>query len=99
METKRKSSSEIEYPTESTIGNQKYRAAETSSAAEPALRETPLRQRIAENAYDLYLRRGQIHGHDVDDWLEAERDILDQLKAPVVAKKARKPRTRRRRAG
>jgi hypothetical protein len=99
MEKKRNPSSEIEYSSDATIGNQKYRAGGISSAAEPALSETPLRQRIAKNAYELYLRRGQIHGHDVDDWLEAERYLLDQLKAPVAAKKARKPRTGRRRVG
>lgn len=33
----------------------------------------PPRQRIAEKAYELFLRRGQVPGHDVEDWLEAER--------------------------
>ncbi len=33
----------------------------------------PLRQRIAEKAYELFLRRGQAPGNDVEDWLEAER--------------------------
>ena len=30
---------------------------------------------IARRAYDLYLGRGCEHGHDVDDWLDAERDL------------------------
>lgn len=30
-------------------------------------------------AYDLYLRRGQENGHDLDDWLEAESEILREL--------------------
>jgi hypothetical protein len=30
---------------------------------------------IARRAYDLYLARGREHGHDVDDWLQAERDL------------------------
>ena len=30
---------------------------------------------IARRAYELYERRGGRHGHDVDDWLQAEADI------------------------
>jgi hypothetical protein len=30
---------------------------------------------IARRAYDLYLGRGCDHGHDVDDWLKAEREL------------------------
>jgi len=30
---------------------------------------------IARRAYDLYLARGREHGHDVDDWLTAEREL------------------------
>ncbi len=35
-----------------------------------------LGSRIAHRAYELYLQRGQEHGHDLEDWLEAERQIL-----------------------
>jgi len=35
-----------------------------------------LGSRIAERAYELYVQRGQEHGHDIEDWLEAERQIL-----------------------
>ncbi len=38
-------------------------------------------QRIANRAYGLYLDRGMVHGADVDDWLEAERQIDDELRA------------------
>ena len=30
---------------------------------------------IARRAYDLYLARGCESGHDVEDWLQAERDL------------------------
>jgi Protein of unknown function (DUF2934) len=30
---------------------------------------------VACRAYDLFLSRGSQHGHDVDDWLEAERQL------------------------
>ena len=35
-----------------------------------------LGSRIADRAYELYVQRGQEHGHDFGDWLEAERQIL-----------------------
>jgi Protein of unknown function (DUF2934) len=30
---------------------------------------------VARRAYDLYFARGCEHGHDVDDWLQAEREL------------------------
>ena len=30
---------------------------------------------IARRAYDLYQARGCQPGHDVDDWMQAERDL------------------------
>ena len=30
---------------------------------------------VARRAYDLYLARGCAHGHDIDDWLQAEREL------------------------
>jgi hypothetical protein len=32
--------------------------------------------RVALRAYELFLARGGVHGRDIDDWLEAEREIL-----------------------
>lgn len=32
-------------------------------------------QRIAQRAYELYLARGGRDGRDLDDWLEAEREL------------------------
>ena len=42
---------------------------------EAAIRTT-LHSLIAEQAYALYELRGRVHGHDLDDWLEAERLIF-----------------------
>lgn len=35
----------------------------------------PDRERLASRAYELYLARGGGEGRDVDDWLEAEREL------------------------
>lgn len=32
-------------------------------------------ERINQRAYELYQLRGESHGHDTEDWLEAERRV------------------------
>ena len=51
-----------------------------------------LHQRIAEKAYELYHKRGEFHGQDLDDWLEAERLVLSEIgsQAHSTAKKPRR---------
>jgi len=34
---------------------------------------------VAKRAHDLYSERGYRHGSALDDWLEAEREILSQI--------------------
>jgi len=40
-------------------------------------RRDPLTEAIARRAYELFLERGGEDGHDVDDWLRAERELLE----------------------
>lgn len=47
---------------------------------------TELQNRIAQRAYQIFENRGKAHGHDVEDWLSAEREILHSL--PVHIKDA-----------
>jgi len=52
-----------------------------SAGSEPAQSEAlpacdDLQARIAKRAYQLYLERGVDHGYALDDWLQAEREIL-----------------------
>jgi hypothetical protein len=35
----------------------------------------PIEQQIQLRAYELYEQRGRTDGHDLDDWLQAERRI------------------------
>ena len=39
-----------------------------------------VQQKIADIAYILYEQRGKAPGHELDDWLEAERRILGKQK-------------------
>ncbi len=53
---------------------------------ETELSDTDLQhQRIALRAYELYEARGYIHGFDVEDWLQAEREILSKAAEPEKA--------------
>lgn len=35
-------------------------------------------QQISDRAYHAWLKRGCTHGFDVEDWLEAERQLLSE---------------------
>jgi hypothetical protein len=35
----------------------------------------PTHEEIARRAYEIFVARGGEHGHDVDDWLQAEREL------------------------
>ena len=40
--------------------------------------EIPTREEIAQRAFDIYQQRGAANGWDLDDWLEAERQLLTE---------------------
>jgi hypothetical protein len=44
-----------------------------SASAAPVFHDS-----IANRAYELFERRGGTHGHDLDDWLQAEREVAGQ---------------------
>lgn len=58
-------------PSSATLGAQDGRAA---------ARKNPIAEDIELRAYHIYLQRGEAHGHDLDDWLQAERQVLAGLK-------------------
>lgn len=47
------------------------------AAAEPAIIE----DEIARRAYELFEERGGAPGHELDDWLTAEREVRDTVAA------------------
>jgi len=44
-------------------------AAETVETNQPTIEE------ISQRAYEIYLERGGAHGSDIEDWLQAEREL------------------------
>ena len=57
-------------------------SASESSHVQPISPYEDLHALIAKRAYDLYCERGFRPGSALDDWLEAEREILSQI-SPV----------------
>ena len=51
--------------------------------------QTAFHSIIAKRAFELYEKRGRIHGQALDDWLNAEREVLKR--PPYSTKGARKP--------
>jgi len=45
----------------------------------------PRYQQISLRAYELYEARGRVDGFDVEDWLQAEREILAEAAEPEKA--------------
>ena len=43
-----------------------------------------VRERIARRAYENFVERGSVHGHHVDDWLNAEHELIIRLTPAVV---------------
>jgi DUF2934 family protein len=39
---------------------------------------------VTRRAYELYEERGGEHGHDLDDWLQAEREVQDALRSTAA---------------
>lgn len=44
-------------------------------AAPAPVKAAPTREQIAKRAYEIFLARGQAHGHEKDDWAQAEREL------------------------
>jgi hypothetical protein len=57
------------------------------------VKEVTLHQEIVNVAHDLFERSGRVEGHDLDNWLEAERIVMtrhkqqEKLEAKIPAKK------------
>ena len=56
------------------------RMHETPQGPSGSSGDDPLRlqERIGERAYELWLTGGCRHGNDLGDWLQAEREVLEQ---------------------
>jgi hypothetical protein len=70
----------------------KSKAKAVSPSPAPAGKEKDLKGMdqdvVVRLAYELYLRRGGEHGHDVEDWLTAEQMLLEKQKPSGPGRRA-----------
>jgi hypothetical protein len=61
--------------------------ADEARIEQPGVNEhtAPVDEEIALRAYELYLARGGAHGYDLEDWLEAQRQLSDPGDRDVLA--------------
>ena len=61
----------------------------SSSESQPqTASEAPTREEIELRAYQIYAERDGAHGQDVEDWLQAERELVEKYSKPVQKAKA-----------
>ena len=58
------------------------RALQKSFPKEQKTEVLSLQQRIRNRAYEIYLQRGGQDGSELDDWLQAEQEILSSELEP-----------------
>jgi len=61
----------------------------TSIQSEQLFAREPIEDRIRQGAHELYLQRGDGAGSELEDWLQAEREIL------AASERERKPQAAR----
>jgi uncharacterized protein YcfL len=52
-----------------------------SDGSRPQLSSASNHQEILQRAYEIYIWRGSEHGQDVNDWLQAERELTEMRRA------------------
>ena len=59
------------------MSKHKNKVSQVSDAGSPAFTEDAIRER----AYQLFEQRGCQHGHDLEDWLQAEAEVTWKSRA------------------
>jgi hypothetical protein len=57
----------------------------TPHAVHPTPSPKVTHERIAMRAYEMWLQRGCHHGHDQQDWLDAEAELSAEMNRPTTA--------------
>jgi len=42
-------------------------------------RTVPTSEEIRQRAFEIYIERDRIHGSDLDDWMQAERELQEKI--------------------
>ena len=61
---------------------------EPARAKEPPVETLSLEERIRRRAYELYVQQGNQSGSELDDWLQAEEEMLQAQQQVIDEAKA-----------
>jgi hypothetical protein len=63
-----------------SIGMTRENKAPKASAVEAGRngKPSPTSAEIGCRAYEIFFERGSVHGHDLDDWLQAEHELKEE---------------------
>jgi DUF2934 family protein len=61
-------------------------SATQAESAETLAADSPRLEEIRVRAYEIYIERGGQPGHDVDDWLQAERELEPKARSAQAGK-------------
>ena len=59
-------------------GSSAMRGTKKAPAPAPVDKTMPTREEIAFRAYQIYLERGGVPGHALDDWTRAESELIQK---------------------
>ena len=72
--------------------------AQSAQTSTPATSTTkPACEHVAKRAYEKWLKRGCVHGHDLQDWVEAEKEVMAEQKGSTTAATSSPAQTKARR--
>ena len=73
-------------------GSSEVRASPLSSHAEDTSAiNAPSREEVRLRAYEIYLQRGGLPGNELDDWLQAERELQGASAAKAQEASIKRP--------
>ena len=75
MATKPTKTSTVKAKAEKTTSAPKVSRVRKSDTVQDV---APARDEVAQRAYERFIARGRQHGHDVEDWLSAERELTQR---------------------
>lgn len=61
--------------------------SQPDTPGEKATRRAPTPEEIRLRAFEIHIERGGIHGFDLDDWLQAERELQEKYRTSEEAKR------------
>lgn len=69
-----------------------FRTVQSGNGLETNTSCDDVNARVAALAYSFYERRGREHGHDVEDWIQAEKTILGETASRQGGRRIRRER-------